>query len=116
ASRGSVAGQCYLIAETATAEAKERLRLLTRTNDGFALAEHDARQRGIGEFFGTRQHGTGEFEVDELLKNWDLLKLARADAFEVVGEDFGLRAPEHALLREVVLREYGKTLDLARVG
>lgn len=115
-SRGAVAGQCYLIAEAASAEAKERLRLLTRTSDGFALAEHDARQRGIGEFFGTRQHGTGEFEVDELFKNWDLLKLARADAFELVRMDSGLRLPQHAGLRAAVLHEYGKTLALAEIG
>jgi ATP-dependent DNA helicase RecG len=115
-SRGPVAGQCYLIADPATDEARERLRAVTRTGDGFALAEIDARQRGLGEFFGTRQHGLGELRVGDLVRDANLLRLARQDAFAVVGADAGLRQPEHALLRRAVLQRYGKTLELAEVG
>jgi ATP-dependent DNA helicase RecG len=115
-SRGAVAGQCYLFAEPGNDEAKERLRLLTRISDGFALAEHDARLRGLGEFFGTRQHGLGEFRLGDLITDHDILKLARQDAFSLVAADAGLRRPEHALLRRAVLEKYGQTLELAEVG
>jgi ATP-dependent DNA helicase RecG len=115
-SRGTVAGQCYLFAEPAGDEARERLRLLTRTADGFELAEQDARLRGVGEFFGTRQHGLGEFDLAELLTQADLLRLARKDGFELVAKDAGLRSPEYALLRQTVLDRYGKTLELAEIG
>jgi ATP-dependent DNA helicase RecG len=115
-SRGIVAGQCYLFAEPGNDEAKERLRLLTRITDGFALAERDARLRGLGEFFGTRQHGLGEFRIGDLIADQDLLKLARKDAFALVSADAGLRGPEHALLRRAVLEKYGQTLELAEVG
>jgi ATP-dependent DNA helicase RecG len=115
-SRGTVAGLCYLFADPATDEARERLRILTRTTDGFALAEHDARLRGLGEFFGTRQHGLGELRFGDLLADQELLRLARQDAFALVAADAALRRPEHALLRRTVLERYGRTLELAEVG
>ena len=115
-SRGTVAGQCYLFAEPASDEAKERLRLITRITDGFALAEQDARLRGLGEFFGTRQHGLGEFRFGSLATDYEVLKLARHDAFTLVAADAGLSRPEHAPLRRAVLERYGRTLELAEVG
>jgi ATP-dependent DNA helicase RecG len=115
-SRGTVAGKCFLFAEPATEEARERLRIVTRTTDGFALAEHDARLRGVGEFFGTRQHGAGEVGVEQMIADKQLLQLARKDAFALVTADSGMRATEHAGLRRLVLERYGETLELAEIG
>jgi len=115
-SRGKVPGQCYLFAEPATDEAKERLRLLTRISSGFSLAEQDARLRGSGEFFGTQQHGVGELRIADPIADVDLLRLARKDAIELVAADAGLRRPEHTTLRHAVLQRYGATLDLAEIG
>jgi len=115
-SRGTTPGECYFFAEPANDEAKERLRLFTRITDGFSLAEHDARLRGLGEFFGTRQHGLGELRLGDLVADYELLKLARQDAHALVVADGGLRRPEHALLRRAVLQRYGQTLDLAGIG
>jgi ATP-dependent DNA helicase RecG len=115
-SRGTVAGECFLFTGQATDDAKQRLRTFTRTSDGFALAEQDARLRGLGEFFGTRQHGLGELRVADLIADRDTLELARADALALVSADARLRQPDHALLRQTVLRKYGKTLDLAEIG
>jgi ATP-dependent DNA helicase RecG len=115
-SRGTVAGECYLFADPATDEAHERLNILTRTTDGFRLAEEDLRLRGLGEFFGARQHGLGELRLGSLIADADLLTQARKDAFALVLSDAGLRKPEHAGLRAAVLQRYGATLDLAEVG
>jgi ATP-dependent DNA helicase RecG len=115
-SRGVVAGQCYLFADPASDEAKERLRIVTRITDGFVLAEHDVRLRGIGEFFGTRQHGLADLKVGDLIADATVLKMARQDAIGVVADDAGLRRPEHARLRRAVLDRYGKGLDLATIG
>jgi ATP-dependent DNA helicase RecG len=115
-SRGTVAGQCYLFADPATDEAKDRLRAFVRTRDGFALAEQDAQQRGGGQLFGTRQHGLGELRFGDVLADAELLQTARKDAFALVTADANLRQPEHALLRLAVLDRYGRTLDLAEIG
>jgi ATP-dependent DNA helicase RecG len=115
-SRGPVAGECFLFADPAGDEARARLRALVRTNDGFKLAEEDARLRGVGQFFGTRQHGLGELRLGDLATDLELLQLARKDAFALVAADAGLSRPEHAPLRRAVLERYGKTLELAEVG
>ena len=115
-SRGPVAGECYLFADPSTEEGEKRLRVFTRTADGFALAEEDARLRGGGEFFGTRQHGVGELRFADLAADAALLHLARKDAFALVAVDATLSAPEHAGLKRAVLERYGQTLELAAVG
>jgi ATP-dependent DNA helicase RecG len=72
--------------------------------------------RGVGEFFGTKQHGLGELRFGNLVADADLLSQARKDAFAIVATDSGLARPEHALLRQAVLKRYGQTLELAEVG
>jgi len=115
-SRGPVAGECYIVARDVNEETQRRLRLFVRTRDGFALAEEDVRIRGIGEFFGTRQHGQNELRVANLVSDADLLQLAREDAFALVTADPALREPAHAGLRSAVLERYGQTLDLVEIG
>jgi ATP-dependent DNA helicase RecG len=115
-SRGPVAGECYLFAEATNDETKERLRTFCQTTDGFELAEYDLRVRGMGEFFGTRQHGLGELKLGNLVRDADLLTFARHDALELVQNDPGLKLPEHAELRKQVLAKYGQTLELAEIG
>jgi ATP-dependent DNA helicase RecG len=115
-SRGEVGGECYLFAEPAGDDGRDRLRVFVRTTDGFELAEEDLRLRGVGEFFGTKQHGLGELRMGSVLSDGDLLTQARQDAFALVKADAGLRLPEHAELRKAVVQRYGKTLDLAEVG
>ncbi len=115
-SRGTVSGECYIFAEMVHEEAKRRLRLFVRTSDGFALAEEDVKLRGIGEFFGTRQHGLGELRIANLVSDADVLQIAREDAFAMAAADPGLKAPAHATLRQAVLDRYGQTLDLAEIG
>jgi ATP-dependent DNA helicase RecG len=115
-SRGCVAGQCWLFAEPTTDEARERLRIICRTTDGFELAEHDFKLRGLGEFFGTRQHGVGDLRIADIFRDQPILAEARQDAFALVHNDPGLRHPDHALLRRAVLERYGQSLDLAEIG
>ncbi len=115
-SRGTVAGQCWLFAEPTNDESRERLKTFVRIRDGFTLAEEDVKLRGVGEFFGAKQHGLGELRFGNLVDDAELLSLARRDAFELIAQDPGLRMPENGGLRAAVIVRYGQTLELAEVG
>ncbi len=79
--RGSAKSYCVLMTGGKVSDAAEaRLDAMVRTQDGFALAEMDLQQRGPGEFFGTRQAGLPEFRVANLIRDRDLLELAKAEA------------------------------------
>lgn len=115
-SRGTTPGECHLFTGSVGEEARDRLRIFTRTSDGFELAEEDARIRGLGEFFGSRQHGVGDLDLGDLLRDRDLLEQARSDAWDLLKADPGLKSPDHVDLRAAVLERYGTSLDLAEIG
>ncbi len=77
--RGEHQSYCFLMAESASDEARERLRLMEEITDGFRLAEEDLRLRGPGEYFGTRQSGLPELKIASLADT-RLLEQARAEA------------------------------------
>ncbi len=110
--RGAEDATCLLVASPGTEAAEQRLAVLEQTDDGFRIAEEDLRIRGPGEFFGTRQHGLPELRVADLIEDFDLLRLARRDAFAIVAEDPGLNRPHHQQLRREMLRAYAGRLDL----
>jgi ATP-dependent DNA helicase RecG len=79
--RGAAKSYCILITgERVTPVAEERLNAMVRSQDGFELAELDLAQRGPGEFFGTRQSGLPDFRVANLLRDRQLLELAKMEA------------------------------------
>jgi ATP-dependent DNA helicase RecG len=114
--RGSHPGYCAVFASSESEEVIERLEAFVSTNDGFQLSELDLRLRGPGELLGTRQHGQSPFYVADLNRDAMTVAEARRDAQEFIAGDPGLGRPEHAKLREMVLRRYGKALDLGDVG
>jgi ATP-dependent DNA helicase RecG len=97
----------------ATPQSRERLEVMTATQNGFEIAEQDLRIRGPGEIFGTRQHGLPELKVADLAEDFDLLRLARRDAFALVAADPALAEPAHQQLRRELLKAYGGKLGLA---
>jgi ATP-dependent DNA helicase RecG len=99
--RGALQSYCYLLSESSSMVANERLGILERTTDGFKLAEEDLRLRGPGDFFGTRQSGLPELKV-ATMADTQLLVEARVEAEELWRRDPYLRALEHAALRERV--------------
>ena len=111
--RSAADATCILVASPNSLAAKRRLEILTATDDGFKIAEEDLRIRGPGEIFSVRQHGLPELEVADLIDDFELLRLARRDAFEIVAADPHLDAPHHAQLRRELLSAYADRLDLA---
>jgi ATP-dependent DNA helicase RecG len=92
------------------------LEAIASTTDGFEIAERDLAIRGMGDFFGTRQHGLPPLRVARIPGDLALLRTARRDAETMVAGDPKLAEPSHRLLRRALLGQYGKTLGLIDVA
>ncbi len=114
--RGAMPGNCILMPTRSDGVDHERLAILTRTTDGFQIAEEDLRLRGPGEMLGTRQHGLPDFRVADLLKDGDLLRDARDDAARIIETDPQLRDPAHAGLRAELAARYRDMMAFMRAG
>src|SRR5206468_5438294 len=90
--RGEHRSYCLLISDAPTENAEQRLHAMTKTTDGFAIAETDLALRGPGQFFGTRQHGLPEFKMADISSEIELLKVARADSIDLLERDPKLSA------------------------
>lgn len=79
--RGSAESYCILLAQfSKTKEAKERLKIMEETTDGFRIAEKDLEIRGSGEIMGTRQSGLPEFRIANIVRDQKILEVARREA------------------------------------
>ena len=85
--RGKHQSYCILISDNQNEETRQRLRILTKTNDGFRLAEEDLRLRGPGDFFGVRQHGLPGLRVADLGCDAQLLQSAQKSAEALLAGD-----------------------------
>jgi ATP-dependent DNA helicase RecG len=97
--RGQHPSYCLLLSDFPSAEAKERLEVLERVSDGFAVAEEDLRFRGPGDYFGTRQSGLPDLRMARL-SDQDILSLARQEASALLKEDPNLEQPQHLHLAQ----------------
>src|SRR5207302_9610597 len=93
--RGKDASFCLLISDPPTESAEQRLKTMTRTTNGFEIAEMDLQLRGPGEFFGTRQHGLPEFKIADVTQELEMLHRAKEDALKILEQDPRLLAAEH---------------------
>ena len=109
--RGGGESFCLLIPDSADATENERLQAMAETNDGFKLAELDLKQRGPGEFLGTRQSGYASTLKMASLTDVALIEKARGHAQKMFEIDAELKAPEHALLAEALDRFWGNSGD-----
>ncbi len=114
--RGQHKSFCVMIMGYAVSqETRERVEFMEKTNDGFKVAEFDLQIRGPGEFMGARQSGLPGFKMANLVRDFEILKIARDHAFEIIAADPKLQKKEHALLKEEVLKSFGPNA-LAGVG
>ncbi len=84
-------------------DTKTRLETMVRTNDGFEIAEVDLKLRGPGDIMGTQQSGVLNLQIADLVKDRDILVLARNYAIQLLKDDAAMAKPEHATLRQVFL-------------
>ena len=96
--RGSQRSICILLSEVGEGTARDRLRTLCASTDGFAIAEADLELRGPGDFFGTRQHGLPEFKIANLYEDRALLQESGAAVAETLSVYDKLSGREQAAL------------------
>ena len=113
---GGARALCVFIADPSTDEAARRMEAIGSTSDGFQIAEADLQIRGMGDFFGTRQHGAPPLRVAKIPRDLDLLNLARQEAKSIIKSDPKLTAGSHEQLWRVLSRQYGEALGLIDVG
>ena len=97
--RGSEQSYCLLIADPKSETEKERMRIMTETNDGFVLSEKDLELRGPGDFFGSKQSGLPEFKVADMVHDYRALETARQDAALLVDSEAFWHNDQYASLR-----------------
>jgi ATP-dependent DNA helicase RecG len=95
--RGAAQSFCILVTEKMNDTARERIRTLVESTDGFYISEMDLKLRGPGEFFGTKQSGMPSLRVASILRDQEILEIARREAL-----DFIAKPPSAWALKEAV--------------
>lgn len=108
---------CVLMADyRRSAEARQRLKIMVASNDGFRIAEEDLAIRGPGDFLGTQQSGLLPFRVANLARDTDILSKARNAAFALIATDPELCDPEHLSFKKLLESRWKGRLELAEVS
>lgn len=107
--RGKQQSFCILIADPKTDIGRERMKIMTETNDGFELSEADLKLRGPGDFFGAKQSGLPEFKVADMIHDYRALETARQDAVEMIASEKLFTDPAYKQLYRVLQKERGLT-------
>ena len=97
--RGQAKSYCILLSEHPSEETKRRLKVMTKTNDGFEISREDLALRGPGDFFGQRQHGLPTLKIADLSCDMALLDEAQQAAKGWMAQDPALEKPESGALR-----------------
>lgn len=110
--RGEYKSYCILKYEGNSEIIRQRMKVMTNTNDGFKIAEKDLELRGTGDFFGTKQHGIPDFKIANLFEDMDTLKLAQKVAIQVMEEDSKLEQEKNILLKQMVKEKLGNQIGI----
>lgn len=102
--RGAEQSYCILMtSHKLSSDSKTRMETMVQTNDGFEIAEVDLKLRGPGDLMGTQQSGVLNLQIADIVKDRDILMLARNYALKILREDAPLQKLEHQTLRAVFI-------------
>jgi ATP-dependent DNA helicase RecG len=104
--RGDEQSYCILMCQSKSKVAQERMKIMQKSSDGFLIAEKDLELRGVGEFFGTRQHGIPDLKIANLFKDIDVLKEAQEEAKDLLKADSRLKKKENTAIKQKVLERF----------
>lgn len=107
--RNDLQSYCILHTSTKSQETKERLNIMTQTNDGFVIAEKDLQLRGPGEFLGTRQSGLPDLIISDIVRDAKILEMARNEAIDFVKTN---NIENYNILKEATSLQLFSSLDI----
>ena len=107
--RKSLQSYCILHTSTKSQETRERLNIMTQTNDGFVIAEKDLQLRGPGEFLGTRQSGLPDLIISDIVRDAKILEMARNEAIDFVKTN---KIEDYPKLKEITSLTLFSGLDI----
>jgi ATP-dependent DNA helicase RecG len=100
--RGAEQSYCILMtSHKLSSDSKTRMETMCATNDGFEIAEVDLKLRGPGDLMGKQQSGVLNLQIADLVRDKDILMLARQEAVKLLKDDAPMEKPEHAALKAV---------------
>jgi ATP-dependent DNA helicase RecG len=115
--RGAAKSYCVLMTGAKISdEGEQRLNKMVETSDGFEIAEMDLQLRGPGEFFGTRQAGMPSFRVANLLRDRDLLELAKKEACALLDDKLDIPAADKSRTMVHLRASWQRRYGLVEVG
>lgn len=109
--RGAEQSYCVLFNQSKSQVSRERMKIMSQSNDGFVISEKDLEIRGPGDFFGTKQHGLPELKIANLYKDIEILKLAQHSAREVLETDPTLN--NNMRLKQYLANYFGEKVTLS---
>ena len=107
--RGQTQSFCVFVSDPKTEIGKKRMNIITSTSNGFKLAEEDLKLRGEGDVFGKAQSGLPQFQVGDVVNDYNALVTAQKEARNLIKSDPALANPENKFLQEVL--KYKKDLN-----
>ena len=109
--RGQHTSYCILMTKKPSSDAKEKLKVLEDSSDGFVIADADLKIRGPGEILGKAQSGLDGLKLGDLISDTDLVRKAQALAASLISQDPLLKSPENQNLR-LLIDNIGQNNDL----
>ena len=107
--RNDLQSYCILHTASRSQETRERLSIMTETNDGFVIAEKDLQLRGPGEFLGTRQSGLPDLIISDIVRDAKILEMARNEAIDFVKSNL---LENYPILKQVTSLQLFSSLDI----
>lgn len=108
--RGQYESSCILITDNTSDECRERMKIISRTSDGFEISEQDLKLRGPGDFFGNRQHGLPPLKVADINCDMDMMNTVKDTVDIILSKDPRLELPENRCIKIEMLKLFDKEI------
>ena len=109
---GEYKSYCILKYQGNSQNVRERMKVMTETNNGFIISEKDLELRGSGEFFGTRQHGLPELRIANLFEDIEMLKSVQSVAIKIMEDDPNLEKEKNSLLKKQIENKFKDRIEI----